>query len=152
LMTAHVETLVALFGEIQSRTAKPFLVCWVAAPSQALERLRALGIAVYPAGERAVEAAAALVAHGEFLDRIHATPSPRASSPPDALPQPGAGGWRTGVQPTVQAGEWLRAAGVPIAPAALATSADEAVAHWRAFASAVALKIESPDIAHKTEV
>src|SRR5690606_17800307 len=54
LMTAHVDTLISIFGEIQSRTTKPFLVCWVAAPPQARLQLRKLGIAVYGAGERAV--------------------------------------------------------------------------------------------------
>lgn len=39
-----------------------------------------------------------------------------------------------------------------MAPVALARSADEAVALWRAAGRAVALKIESPDITHKTEV
>ena len=50
------------------------------------------------------------------------------------------------------ASELLSAAGVPMARVALAGSADEAVALWRAAGGAVALKIESPDITHKTEI
>lgn len=145
LMTAHVDTLVPLFEAIHAATTKPVFVCWVAAPPEALQRLRAAGIVVYGAGERAVEGAAALVAWHATLRR-QAEPLP--ALPPPAWPGPPA----AGVQPSVQATEWLRAAGVPMAPVALAADEDAAVAAWRAFAAPVALKIESPDLTHKTEV
>lgn len=35
LMTAHVDKLIGIFQEIQTRTTKPFFVCWVAAPQEA---------------------------------------------------------------------------------------------------------------------
>ena len=41
--------------------------------------------------------------------------------------------------------------GVPRPPEALATSADEAVAAAARIGGAVALKVQSPDITHKTE-
>ena len=69
LMTAHVDTLVRIFCEIRDRSTKPFFVCWVAAPAEALRRLNAEGIVVFSAGERAVEAAAALARHGSFRRR-----------------------------------------------------------------------------------
>lgn len=147
LMTAQVDTLVRIFGEIQERTTKPFFVCWVAAPDEALQRLRALGLVVYTAGERAVEAASALARYHADQRRVGAQPSAPGITPlvlPDGLVD--------GVQPTVEASGWLRAAGVPMAPVALARDEDEAVALWRAAAGPVALKIESPDITHKTEI
>ncbi|VTU21945.1 acetyl coenzyme A synthetase (ADP forming), alpha domain [Variovorax sp. PBL-H6] len=147
LMTAHVDTLVRIFGEIQARTDKPFFVCWVAAPTEALQRLRALGIVVYTAGERAVEAAAALARWNAFRQRA----ARRQALQPAAMPALPAD-VRDGVQPTVQATEWLHAAGVPMAPVALAHDEEQAVALWRAAGGPVALKIESPDITHKTEV
>lgn len=147
LMTAHVDVLVRIFGEIQARTDKPFFVCWVAAPQEALQRLRALGIVAYTAGERAVEAAAALARWSAFRQRAAGRQALRPAALP-ALPTD----LRDGVQPTVQATEWLRAAGVPMAPVALAHDEDQAVALWRAAGGPVALKIESPDITHKTEV
>ncbi len=145
LMTAHVETLVRIFCEIRDRTSKPFFVCWVAAPAAAMQRLREEGIVAFTAGERAVDAVAALVRHDAFLCRRTGS---RAVA---ALPAPYLD-IAEGVQPSVQAVTWLRAAGVPVAPVTLAHDEDEAVAQWRAVGSAVALKIESPDITHKTEV
>ena len=146
LMTAHVDKLVAIFKEIQARTAKPVFVCWVAAPPEALSQLRALGIVVFTAGERAVEAAAALARY--HAARRRAVDRPAAAAAPMALPA----GLVDGVQPSVQAAEWLRAAGVPMAPIALAREEDEAVRLWRAAGGPVALKIESPDITHKTDI
>lgn len=151
LMTAHVDTLVRIFCEIRDRTTKPFFVCWVAAPVAAMQRLRAEGITVFTAGERAVEAAAALARHHAFQRKAIAS-EPLAitdsRTPVDSIE----GGMGDGVQPSVQATEWLRAAGVPVAAVSLARDEDEAVAQWRAVGAPVVLKIESPDITHKTEV
>lgn len=147
LMYAHVDALVNVFGEILARTSKPFFVCWVAAPAAAIARLRAMGIVVFGAGERAVEAAAALAQyHASQLRSLQ----PQAE-PAGAMTLP-TGPLSDGVQPSVQATSWLRAAGIPIAEVALARDADQAVAMWRAAGVPVALKIESPDITHKTEV
>lgn len=147
LMTAHVDTLVRIFAEIQARTTKPVFVCWVAAPTEALTALRARGIVVYTAGERAVEAASALARYHEFQQRS----TTRAKVLPGEVFSP-PGAMIEGVQATVQATAWLRAAGVPMAAVALAQTQDEAVALWRAASGPVALKIESPDITHKTEI
>lgn len=147
LMTAHVDKLVAIFGEIQRRTTKPFFVCWVAAPDEAVRRLRAMGLAVFPAGERAVEAAAALARWHAYRRAAQGRALPAVPAMP-ALPA----GWSEGVQPSVPATQWLQAAGVPMALVTLAENEDEAVAQWRQADRAVALKIESPDITHKTEV
>ena len=147
LMTAHVDTLVEIFREIQSRSTKPMLVCWVAAPADARRKLRDLGIVVYGAGERAVEAAAALA-------RFQTSQAPKQDDERmPALPAaPALAATLTGLVPSCQATDWLTQAGIPMAPVVLARDADAAVAAWRRFGGPVALKIESPDIAHKTEV
>ena len=150
LMTAHVELLVRLFCEIRDLTEKPFIICWVAAPAEAVRRLRAGGLLVFGAGERAVEAAAAWVQHHEGLQRMAAARAERAQA--SALEASIPADFSPGVQPTVQATAWLSAAGVPMAPVTLATDADAAVAAWRGYGRPVALKIESPAITHKTEV
>ena len=56
------------------------------------------------------------------------------------------------MQPTVEATRRLVDAGVPMAPLELARDAAEAVAAWRRRGGPVVLKIESPDITHKTEI
>jgi acetyltransferase len=147
LMTAHVDKLVRIFCEIRDRTHKPFFVCWVAASRVAVERLREEGIVVFRAGEQAVEAAAALARYNSF-HRAHARRQTLRRGAEPVLP----GFVAHGVQPSVLATQWLRDAGVPVAMVSLARDEDEAVAQWRATGVAVALKIESPDITHKTEV
>lgn len=47
---------------------------------------------------------------------------------------------------------WLDSQGVPVIPAKLVATTEEAVAHAAALGGKVAMKIASPDIAHKTEV
>lgn len=145
LMSAHVEKLLKIFVEIRDRTTKPMFVCWVAAPDAAVEGLRREGIPVFTAGERAVEAAAALA---RFSASSAAPPSMVATGVPVEIAEP----IIAGPQPTVEASAWLRAAGVPMAKVALAETEDQAAALWRAAGGAVALKIESPDILHKTEI
>jgi acetyltransferase len=46
----------------------------------------------------------------------------------------------------------LVAAGVPVAEAGLASSAQEAVSLWRKFAQPVALKAEAPSLLHKSDL
>lgn len=147
LMTAHVDKLVQLFSDIYARTDKPLLICWVAAPPEALKQLRELGIVVYSAGERAVEAAAALAQYHALGISTQLPDTPLASVEP-VLPKT----IENGLQDSVQAVAWLRKAGVPMAKVALARSEDEAVTLWRKSSGSVALKIESPDLAHKTEI
>lgn len=150
LMTAHVDALVRIFCEIRDRTTKPVFVCWTAAPPEALQRLRAEGIVVYTAGERAVEAAGALARYHALRRRLAARSSAAATAPLPAAAMPERP--LDGVQPSVQATQWLKAAGIPIADVTLARDEDEAVVQWRKAGRAVALKIESADITHKTEV
>ncbi len=163
LMTAHVDALIDIFTSIRDRTTKPMLVCWVAAPADAVRRLRELGLIVYPAGERAVEAAAALAQWGRFSRQIEAEKTVGVQSGAGAsqigdAPQSVSGAAPMpadpllGVQPGEAATRMLTGAGIPMAPVRLAADEAQAVAHWRAFGRPVALKIESPDITHKTEV
>jgi acetate---CoA ligase (ADP-forming) len=75
--------------------------------------------------------------------------SPAAPSPPPAnLPPPAE---RHGSWSEWRTRQLLQAAAVPVVPAVLATSEDEAVAAAERFGT-VAMKIASPDILHKTEV
>ncbi|MCL6517006.1 acetate--CoA ligase family protein [Alicyclobacillus sp.] len=51
-----------------------------------------------------------------------------------------------------RARSFLREAGIPVVPGVLARSADEAAAAVRMLGAPVAMKIQSPDIAHKSDV
>lgn len=154
LMTAHVDLLVRIFIEIRDRTEKPFIVCWVAAPPEAVLRLREEGIVVYGAGERAVESAAALIRYRQLagIATEQARDSQDIAKAVVQARQALGGRYKDGVQATVAATALLQKAGMPMAPVVLTTTPDEAVAAWRRFGQPVVMKIESPDITHKTEV
>lgn len=154
LMTAHVDLLVRIFTEIRDKTDKPFIVCWVAAPAEAVSRLRKEGIIVFGAGERAVEAAAALVLHQQLADTTvkQAREYLEIAKAVEETRKTLGEGYQYGVQPTTDATTFLRQAGVPMAPVVLATNSDEAVAAWKHLGQPAAMKIESPDITHKTDI
>jgi acetyltransferase len=148
LMDAHVDTLLAMFGRIKAAAAKPFVVCWVAAPDRALHGLHAMGIAVLRGAEPAIDAIAGLCQYAQarraWLAGV-AAPSPLAAFELASLP-PGAG-----QVATLSAHALLDAAGVPCVPVRIAHSPEEAAEIARLFERSAVLKIESPDIAHKTD-
>ena len=145
LMHAHTKTLVKVFADVKAASSKPFLVCWVGASPDAVQGLRALGIAVYPASERSVDGAFALVAS----HRVRARP---ATAEATAVQGTVAGGMKPGVQGTAEAVALLKAGGLPMAEVRLARSADEAVKAWKELGGAVALKVEAAEILHKSDV
>jgi acyl-CoA synthetase (NDP forming) len=101
------------------------------------------GFLVYEDSVRAVKAMGALARFGIVfaIERaeIHSTSLLQASLPPGALSE-------------VDAKRLLRSIGVAMLPEALASSAEEAVAAAANAGTAVALKIVSPEILHKTEI
>ena len=147
LMGAHVDLLLGIFDEVKARTTLPFVVCWVAAPERAAAELRRRGIACLRGGEPAIEAIAGLVRWAEARRRWLAERQARDAAQLPALALPDGGG----VVPSADAARLLGAAGVTLAPLELARSADEAVRAAARLGFPVALKIESPDILHKTE-
>ena len=149
LMHAHADRLVEIFIDIRDRTTKPVFVCWTAASQSSIERLRAESIVVFGAGERAVDAAAALVHTHASRNRIMRHDSLGSAGLDKSFAQVNV---PDGMQPSVRATEWLGAAGIKLAPVSLACSANEAVAHWQKNRRPVALKIESPEVAHKSDI
>ncbi len=143
LMHKNVDLLAGVFEEIHQSTDKPFVVAWLGAPEAAIERLAALGIPLLRSGEAAIEALAGLAAVSEWQ---RAAPSQSPDVQLEALPQS-----EDGQVSTINATAWLRAHGVSIAAAQLAHNGEDAVRALRTLGAPVALKIESPDILHKTE-
>jgi acyl-CoA synthetase (NDP forming) len=145
-MDAYAGMLVDLFRTVKSETRKPFVLCWVAASEQALKLCREAGIPVLRGAEPAVDAVAGLIGYAQARRTWLADRAARASValPELSLPAPGVVG-------TVEAARLLASCGVASAPVALAGDADAAVEAATGLGWPVAVKIESPDILHKTE-
>lgn len=153
LMHAAADRIVGLFAQIRDTVSKPFVVVWVAAPESGLRQLRELGIAVLRGGEPAVDAVAGLVAYAgarrrRDAERASSVAQPAAGPAPQPLRLPQA----RGAVDTATAVALLRGAGVPVLPVCRAADAQAAADAAQALGWPVVLKIESPDILHKTEV
>ncbi len=112
------------------------------------------GIPFLQGTENSLKAVASLIRYAEF-QRARAS---SATAPRDAAPSAVAAEARALVRaadgrPLVEreAKQLLTLYGIPTTREALATTADEAVAAARAIGYPVVLKIESPDLPHKTE-
>ncbi|MDH4149272.1 MAG: acetate--CoA ligase family protein [Betaproteobacteria bacterium] len=114
--------------------------------------LVAKGAAAYRNTVDGLKAVCAAIAYREFLDQRRAQPAPvrpagvNVAAVAAKLKAAAAGALSERVSKSL-----LADYGLPVPAEHLAASADEAVAHARAIGGAVALKVESPDIAHKTE-
>ena len=154
LMDAYVATLVGIFESLKSECAKPFIVCWVAAPEAGLRALRERGIPVLRGAEPAIDAVAALVSYAnarrlweadaDSRERLRSAGSKYHTGGSVVLPR--------GVVPGRAAMEWLNANGIATIPTRYAHTLEEAIAAAVEMGFPVALKVESPDIPHKTEV
>jgi acetate---CoA ligase (ADP-forming) len=147
LMHGYADTLVALFRDIKRTVTKPFVVCWIEAPEKARLSLMADGICVIGATERAVDAAAGLVAWGEAVR--HHKQDAQASPTQTQRDLPATGESRPVA--SLQALRMLSDAGLSVVETRLARTAEEAADLGAAIGFPVAVKIESADIAHKTE-
>jgi acyl-CoA synthetase (NDP forming) len=145
-MDAYAGMLVDLFRTVKAETPKPFVLCWVAASEQALKLCREAGIPVLRGAEPAVDAVAGLIGHAQARRAWLADAEARAAIRLPALSLPG-----PGVVGTIEATRLLGECGVSSAPVALAKDADAAATAAAALGWPVAVKIESPDILHKTE-
>ena len=135
------------FVEAKAQASKPFIVCWMGMPDAAGEQMRAAGIPVLRSAEAAVDAIGALVQYAEARRNWQADAPARAALQLPALKLPAA----AGPVSSLEGQALLQSCGVQTAAAKLATSADAAVAAAEALGYPVVLKIESPDILHKTE-
>ncbi len=135
------------FVEAKAQTDKPFIVCWMGMPDAAGEQMRAAGIPVLRSAEAAVDAVGALVRYAEARRHWLADAPARAAL---QLPQPALPA-ASGAVGSLEGQALLQSFGVSTAAAKLATSADDAVAAAETLGYPVVLKIESPDILHKTE-
>jgi acetyltransferase len=147
LMHGYADMLVGLFRDIKRTVSKPFIVCWIEAPEKARLELMASGICVIGATERAIDATAGLVAWGNTLcdrqaDPIRHPPRLVRGSPASKVNSP---------VPSLETLALLQSVGLPTAVTRLARTAEEAASLASQIGFPVAMKIESPDIVHKTD-
>ena len=145
LMHAFADALVDVLSELKRTVAKPFVVCWLAAPPAALDRLREEGICVIGATEPAIDIIAGLVAFGETRKRLLKAPRPKLSTLPpadDSAVQP---------LPSMAARTLLAEVGIPLVEAEVATNAVDAGAAAERLGLPVAIKVESLDVLHKSD-
>ena len=146
MMDDLADKMVETFRQIKAACGKPFVVAWVAAPPRAIAGLHAHGIAAFRSGEAAIDALEMTIRYSRF--RRHWRQAPAAAALPVlATPRP----WQ-GAVPSVAAAHLLQSAGVELARFEFCRDARETVAAAERLGFPVALKIESPDIQHKTEV
>lgn len=141
------EITVQSFVEAKAQTTKPFIVCWMGMPDTAAKLMRAAGIPYLRSAEPAVDAAAALIRYAEARRCWMADESARKAIALPEISLPAA----NGPVSSLEAQAMLQGCGVQTVAATLAANADEAVAAADALGYPVVLKIESPDIQHKTE-
>jgi acetate---CoA ligase (ADP-forming) len=144
----RAEELVGIVDE----TEQPLLLAtYTTATPGAMAAFAEVGIPAYTSMPSCARAIKALADYGRFRERIarRAAPQPTAASVRDtvgkALAESGE------VLTEVQAKALLAAYGVKRVPEFLATSEDDASDAAMRIGGAVALKVQSPDIVHKTE-
>jgi acetyltransferase len=143
----HADITVQTFAQVKSQTSKPFVVSWVGIPDEALAKMRDHGIAVLRGAEPAVDAVAALVRYAETRRHRASDLQSRRSLAIPKVELPAG----KGVVTSMDAYAVLNRAGINTVPSRAARTAADAVAAAEQFGYPVALKIESPDIMHKTE-
>jgi len=131
---------------------KPILLStYTTASPASIAALAGAGIPCYTSMPSCARAIRALVDYGAFQKRL-ARRSAEPPAPPAARDAVARALEQSGPVLTEVAAKTLLARyGVPLPLEALATSEDEAVAAARKIGGAVALKVQSPDILHKTE-
>lgn len=148
LLHAKSDQLAQLLIERRAVTRKPFVVCWLNAPAAAVKRLRESRVCVAETTLGGVQCAAGLDAYGRALRSRSRSSQSVVSRARDPGPRPS-----RPCEPvaSIEAAALLERYGLDLAPARLAVSADDAERHARELGLPVAVKVESPDLPHKTE-
>jgi len=145
LMYGFAEEMIDVLIELKQSVQKPFVVCWLAAPPGALDRVRDEGMCVVGATEPAIDIIAGMVSFGEARRRLLAAPRPIevATVMSDTS--------QSNAVSSIEARNLLTEAGIPLVSTELALNGVEAATLGDKLGWPVALKIESPDILHKTD-
>ncbi len=134
---------------LSARLGKPIAFSFMSLPSLLCKVRDETGIPYFVSPEDGVEALAASRDFWRRRKEVQETP-PRIEVDRDQVARLLAG--TAGKLPTLDACRVLQAYGIPIAEAALSRSPEEAVQTARTLGYPVALKVESADISHKSDI
>ena len=152
--SSMTEPLLQAFTDVHRRFPERLIVLSFAAPSAVVRRFEQAGFLVYEDVNRAVKAIAALASFAETF--ASSLPAPGSPSPAGTEQST-----RSALRVTAAdlaslnehvAKNLLAAAGIPALPERVIRDADQARLAAAELGCPVALKILSPDIAHKTEI
>ena len=152
LMERAAGQVISHLREAQAQSSTPLLVAWAGAPEGAINTLTEAGICVLPGPARVVDAAHALVRYGEWT-RATKTKGDTPAALPASLAST-VSSYQAEGRRLLSAEESLRLlaeAGLPVARARLARTAEEAASFAEEVDGPVVLKVDSPDLPHKTE-
>jgi len=140
-----IEPLLEELDAIRKRFPDRLIILSLLGPDEIVKRYRDAGYLTFEDPCRAIAAAAGLSIFGKSFARARQTPAKTVSHE------------GSGKIPARPLSEWesreiLAASGVPMGEAKYVTSAEDATNAMKAFGSPVAMKINGPAIAHKTEV
>jgi acetyltransferase len=139
---------------------KPVLACWIGADSEVSEIFSKGNIPTYPTEADAIRGFMHLVHHGEVVRSLLETPPslPKQLAPDSTavrrIAERAIADGRTWLDP-IESTAVLNAYGIPTTPIAMAATADDAATAAAPFLSrgqAVAVKIHSRDIVHKSDI
>ena len=139
---AMVEPVREILQDARRRHPDRLLVLSIVGPPDVVQHYEAAGCPVFEDPSRAVRAVAALARLAESFERPRATPS--RLPPVEPLP--------AGPPGEAEAGRLLAGAGIPMVASRLCATAGQATEAAAALGFPVALKIASPDIAHKSDI
>jgi len=148
----RAKKLATEMAELTAMLDKPILLStYTTATPASIAAIAAAGIPCYTSMPSCARAIKALVDYGCFREKL-ARRKPVEETAPAARDEVTRGLADAGKVLTEVASKKLLARyGVPLPPEALATSEPEAIAAASRIGGAVALKVQSPDILHKTE-
>ncbi|MFP4560679.1 MAG: GNAT family N-acetyltransferase [Thiohalorhabdus sp.] len=145
--------------EAHRASDKPVLACWMGEEQVApgWQRFREAQVPYFGSPEAAVEAFSYLATHRRNQEQLLQVPGPRSfRSEPDPegarLIIEGALAEHREVLSEMESKAVLTAFGVPVLPSVEVTSANQALVMAESLGFPVAMKINSPDISHKSDV
>jgi acetyltransferase len=144
---------------LAAATPKPILAAWLGGASMrdGIRLLNDAGVPTYPTPERAVKAFMTLVSYARNLEILYETPKDVSVNLPADRAEVRARftelfGRSGDILPESVSKDLLASYGIPVTRPEPARTAEEAVSIARRIGYPVVLKIQSPDITHKTDV